>query len=111
MHAKDLFVHDGRNWQAVEAVGEGLPELDAVSALAFVVESVYPIDVCTFVVSAQHKEVFGVLDLVCEQQTYCFHRLLAPIHVVTQEEIVGLWWKSTIFKEPQQVRILTMDVS
>ena len=34
MHAEDLLVHDGRHGQAVEAVGEGLPQLDVVPPLA-----------------------------------------------------------------------------
>jgi hypothetical protein len=36
MHREDLLVDDGRNRQAVEAVGERLPELDVVSPLACV---------------------------------------------------------------------------
>ena len=34
VHAEDLLVHDGRHGQAVEAVGEGLPQLDVVPPLA-----------------------------------------------------------------------------
>lgn len=34
MHAKDLLVHNGSDWQAVKGVGEGLPELDVVTSLA-----------------------------------------------------------------------------
>ena len=40
MHGEDLLVDDGGNWEAVEAVGKGLPELDVVSSLALVVEAV-----------------------------------------------------------------------
>jgi hypothetical protein len=31
VHAKDLLVNDRRNGEAVEAVGKGLPQLDAVA--------------------------------------------------------------------------------
>ena len=34
MHCEYLLIDDGRNWQAVEAVGERLPQLDVVPALA-----------------------------------------------------------------------------
>lgn len=66
MHSEDLLVNDGSNGQAVEAVGERLPQLDIVSALALVVEAVYAVDGCAFVVASQNKEVLRVLDLVCE---------------------------------------------
>ena len=35
MHAEDLFLDDGRDGQAVEAVDEGLPELDAIPVFAY----------------------------------------------------------------------------
>ncbi len=34
VHGKDLFVDDGSDGQAVEAVGKRLPQLDVVAALA-----------------------------------------------------------------------------
>ena len=44
MHREDLLIDDCSNGQAVEAVGKGLPQLDVVSALALVVETVYAVD-------------------------------------------------------------------
>jgi hypothetical protein len=38
----------------------------------FIVESVDPVDACTFMVSAKDEEVFGVFDFVCQEETYCF---------------------------------------
>ena len=35
MAAEDLLVYDGGHGQAVEAVGEGLPQLDVVAAFAW----------------------------------------------------------------------------
>lgn len=68
MHCEDLFVDDCCNWQAVEAVGKCLPELDVEASLAFIVKSVNAIDTCTLVVTTQDEEVFRVLDLVCKEQ-------------------------------------------
>lgn len=34
VHAEDLLVDDGSNWQAVEAICESLPKLDVVAPLA-----------------------------------------------------------------------------
>jgi len=67
MAAEDLFVDDGGHGEAVEAVGEGFPQLDAVPPLALVVESVNSVDAGTLVVAAQEEEVFRVFDLVSKQ--------------------------------------------
>lgn len=65
MHGEYLFVDDGSDGEAVETVCERLPELDVVSSLTFVVETVDPIDRGTLVVATEDEEVFGILDLVC----------------------------------------------
>lgn len=65
MHGEDLLVDNGRDWKAVEAVGERLPQLDIVTSLALIVKSIDSINGGTFVVAAKDEEVFWVLDLVC----------------------------------------------
>ena len=70
VHAEDLLVDDGCNGQAVEAVGEGLPELDVVAALALIVETVYAVDRGALVVPSQEEEVLGVLNLVGQEQAH-----------------------------------------
>jgi hypothetical protein len=52
VHCEDLLINDSCNGQAVEAVGEGLPELDIVSSLALIVESVDTVDGRAFMVAA-----------------------------------------------------------
>ena len=44
MHGKDLLVDDSRDWQAVEAIGEGLPQPDVIPPLTFVVKSIDTVD-------------------------------------------------------------------
>ncbi|KAJ8523567.1 hypothetical protein ON010_g17552 [Phytophthora cinnamomi] len=83
VHAEDLLVHDGRHGQAVEAVREGLPELDVVAALALVVEAVDAVDGRALVVAAQDEEVLRVLDLVGQQQADGLQALFAAVHVVS----------------------------
>jgi hypothetical protein len=51
MHCEYLLVDDCCNGQAVEAIGEGLPQLDVVSPFAFVVESVNSVDGGTLMIS------------------------------------------------------------
>lgn len=111
MHGKDLFVNDGCNWQTVEAVGEGFPQLDVVPTLALIIKSVYAVDGGTFVVAAQDEKVFRILDLVCEKEADGFERLLATVDVVAQEEVIGLWRKSSVLEQSQKIVILPMDIS
>lgn len=83
VHGEDLLVDDGGDGQAVEAVGERLPQLDVVSSFALVVESVDAVDGGALVVTAQDEEVLGVLDLVREEKAYGLERLLATVDIVT----------------------------
>lgn len=88
--AKDLFVNDGRAGQAVEAVREGLPQLDAEATFAFVVEAVDAVDGGAFVIAAEDEEVFGVFDFVGEQEADGLEGLFAAVYVVAEEDVVGL---------------------
>lgn len=49
--------------------------------------------------------------LVREQQANGFQALLAAVHIVAQEKVVGLWRETAILEEPQQIGILAMNVS
>jgi len=111
VHAEDLLVDDGCDWQTVETVRERLPQLDVVASLAFVVKSIDSVDGGALVVAAEDEEVFGVFDLVSEEEADGFEGLLASIHIVAQEQIVGLRWKPSILEQPQQIIVLPVDVS
>lgn len=52
VHAEDLIVNEGGNGEAVEAVGEELPEADIEAALALIVEAVDAVDGGALVVAA-----------------------------------------------------------
>ena len=82
VHGENLLVNDGSNWQAIEAIGEGLPKLDVVSSLALIVEAVDTVDGGALVVAAKHEEVLGVLDLVREEQADGLKRLFAAVDVI-----------------------------
>lgn len=68
MHGEDLLVDDSSNGEAVEAVGERLPQLNVVATLALVVESIDTVNRCALVVATENEKVLGVLDLVREQE-------------------------------------------
>ena len=108
MHRENLLINDRRDRQAVETVGECLPQLDVVAPFAcrqesarrsdritrwgrrvgggsthtFIVEPVDSVDTGTLVVPSQDEEVLGVLDLVCQQKADSLERLLAAVNVV-----------------------------
>lgn len=62
-------------------------------------------------VSAQDEKILWILDFVCQQQADCFQRLLAPVDVVAQEQVVRLRGKPSVFKKSKQVVILPVDVT
>lgn len=111
MHGEDLLVNDGGNRETVKAVGESLPELDVVSALALIVETVDTVDRSTLVVSTENEEVLGVLDLVGKEKANSLERLLATIDVITEEKIVGLWGETAVFEETQKIIVLAVDIT
>lgn len=51
MHAEDLIVNDCGGREAVEYIRERFPQLNTVTALAFVVEAVDPVDARTLMIS------------------------------------------------------------
>jgi len=111
VHGEDLLVDDSGDRQAVEAVGERLPQLDVVAPLALVVEAVDTVDGCALVVAAENEEVLRVLDLVREEQADCLQRLLATVHVVAEEQVVRLGWETAVLEEAQQVVVLSVNIT
>lgn len=111
MHGENLLVDDGGNRKAVEAVGEGLPELDVVPSLALIVETVYTVDGSALVVAAQDEKVFRVLDLVRQQQADGFEGLLAAVDVIAEEEVVGLRREAAILEQSQEIVVLAVDIA
>lgn len=83
MHAENLLVNNGSYWEAVKAVSKRLPQLDVVSSLAFVVESVNSVNGSALVIASKQEEVLRVLDFVGEQKTNGFQTLFASIYIVS----------------------------
>lgn len=53
--AEDLLIHYGCDGQAVEAVGERLPQLDVESAFTLIIEAVDAVDGGTLVVAPEQE--------------------------------------------------------
>lgn len=111
MHGEDLLVNDGSNWQAIEAISERLPELDVIPPFAFIIEAIDTVNRSAFVVTAEDEEIFGVLDLVREQEADRFERLLATVDIVSQEQVVGLRRETTILEEAQKIVVLPVNIA
>lgn len=111
VHGKDLLVDDSGNRKAVKAIRKGLPELDVVPTLAFIVETVNTVDTGTLVVSTEDKEVLRILDLVREQKADGLQGLLATIDVIPEEKVVGLRRETTVLEEPEKIVILAVDIT
>ena len=67
MHAEYLVINECCNWHAVKYVLEFLPYADTVPPFAFVVESIDPVNLSAFMVSAEKEKVLFKLYLVCEK--------------------------------------------
>lgn len=68
VHGEDLLINNRSNGETVETVGKSLPQLDVVPSLALIVETIYTVDRSALVVTTKDEKVFGVLDLVGEEQ-------------------------------------------
>lgn len=79
--------------------------------LTFVIEAVYAVDAGTLMITTQQEKVFRILYLIRQQQADRFQRLLAPVHVVAQEQVIGFRWEAAVLEQPQQVRVLAVDVA
>lgn len=128
----------GCDGEAVEYVDKGLPDFDVTPPFTLVVESVHwgrggrgaesarnrlsshpqgrtgPLtssNVGTLVITPKHEEVFGVLDLVAQQQEDRFQTLFPAIDVVPQKQIIRTRWEPTHLKQANQVGVLPMDVA
>lgn len=111
VHGEDLFVNNSSDRQAVEAIGECLPQLDIVPSLALIVETIDTVDRGALVVATEDEEVFGILDLICEEQADGLERLLATIDVVAEEEVVSFRGETTVFEETEEIVILAVNVT
>lgn len=111
VHAQYLLPDDCGHRHHIEHVREYLPQLQVVLSLALVVEPVDPVDARALVVAPQHEEVLGVLDLVGQEQAYALDGLLAPVHVVPQEQVVDIAREAPLLEYLDEIPILPMDIA
>ena len=102
------------NRETVEAIGKSFPSANWKSSPALVIKSVYSVDWGTLVVPPQQEKILGVFNLEevecltplpkdqhlpCRLKAgKCSRGIVCPCPHSRQEEIVGLRWKTSIFK-------------
>ena len=91
------------SFKATQSVGH--------QTLTFIIEAIDAVDAGAFMVATQQEEVLRVLNLVGQQEADRLQRLLPPVYIVTQEEVVALWGEAPIFKESEQIIVLPVDVT
>ena len=62
-------------------------------------------------VTSKDEKVVWILDLVGKKQANSLERLLSTINVVSQEQIIASWWKSPVFKKPEKIVVLAVNVT
>lgn len=109
--AEDLVVNDARDGQAVERVGKSLPQLDVVSALALIEETIDTVDRRAFVVAAEDEEILRELDLEGKNEADGLQTLFATIDVVSKEEVVRSGREATVLEQTEEIVVLAVNVT
>lgn len=81
------------------------------NTLTLVVEAIYPVDGGALVIPSQQEKVLWVFNLVSQQQADGLQRLLPSVHIVPQKQVVTLRGVSTVLKQPEQVIVLTVNIT
>mmetsp|Transcript_35739 Transcript_35739/g.87962 ORF Transcript_35739/g.87962 Transcript_35739/m.87962 type:complete len:239 (-) Transcript_35739:313-1029(-) len=111
VRAEDLVVDGGGQRQVVEHVRDVLPHVGvAVLAQALVVEPVHLGDLAALVVAPQQEHPPRPPRLHGHDGADGLHAVVAPVHVVTQEQVVGVRTPPADLHQLHQVRELPVDV-
>jgi hypothetical protein len=108
---EDFTGHNRSNWEGVESIDEGLPDLDVATTLALIIEPINTGNVGAFMVSSKQEEVLRVFELVAHQQKDCLQTLLASVDIVTQEKVVGSRRESTHLEKSNKVSVLAVNIA
>ncbi len=77
----------------------------------FIIESIYSVNTGHFVIPSEEKEILRVFNLVGQQEADGLHGLFASVHVIPEEQVVGIRRKRAVFKQSEQVCVLAMNVT
>eukprot|EP00166_Cyanidium_caldarium_P005904 ctg_754.g447 len=96
----------------VEHVGKILPHVGvAVLSQALIVKAVHLGDLARLVIAAQDGHSPRIPQLETDERGDRLHRVVAAVHVVAHEEVVGVRALAAYFEQLQQVVKLTVNVA
>lgn len=102
--------------QLLENTG-GVVDVLTKTSITLLAKTQVFIDIAILVISAQHKNLFGVLELERHEQTDNFQTLAAFVNVISQEEVVKTTDVSRLTRGPpnvqesHQVNIVSVNIS
>jgi len=88
-----------------------MPEFDAINPLTAVIKPIGSVNRLALMVTAQKEKVFRVFNLECQQQADRSYRKMTPVHIVSQEQVIGVWRIASAVEMVKQVFKLAVDVS
>lgn len=111
MHAEDLIIDDCSDGEVVEDFGEGTPDVErAVFADALIVEAVDLRDESGLVVASEQGDPVLVAHLEGQQHEEGLDAVPPAIHIVAQEDVVGIGRVPSDLEQLEQVVELPVDV-
>mmetsp|Transcript_29348 Transcript_29348/g.76929 ORF Transcript_29348/g.76929 Transcript_29348/m.76929 type:complete len:312 (-) Transcript_29348:207-1142(-) len=111
VNAKELLVHDGHQWQAIERVHAHIIHLLRILVLHFGLESEVLCEVPAFVVASQQVDGLRKVELECPEVEDAFEREVATVHVIAEEEIPCVLWIAAVLEQLDKVEELAVDVA
>lgn len=77
----------------------------------FIIEAIDSVNGGRFVISSEQEEILGIFHFIRKHETDSLQTVLASVNIVAQKQIICFWWKSTVFKQSQQVLVLSMNIT
>lgn len=79
--------------------------------LTLIIESIDAVDGSTLMVAPEQEKVLWIFNLVGQQKADGFQGLFPPVNIVTKEKVVCLWREAPILKQPQEICVLSMNIT
>ena len=91
MQTENLTVHKCCQWKVVKEVSEIFPNIGvSIFSQAFVIKSINLGNLPTFVISSKNGDSGAKSDLERDKEGDSLHAVVASVHVVAHEQVVGV---------------------
>mmetsp|Transcript_29665 Transcript_29665/g.87776 ORF Transcript_29665/g.87776 Transcript_29665/m.87776 type:complete len:222 (+) Transcript_29665:1131-1796(+) len=112
MRAEELVLDDCCQRQEVKKVGQQLPHLGrSIFSQTLLIETIHLGDLAAFMVATDHDHPGWVPDLQGNHHAHGLDRVVSTVHVVTQEQVVGVWSGPSYLENLHQIMELPMCVA